>query len=258
MAVPENAKKGVIVQGAKKAPVFRTASGALVEAKQGARVGINDVSRMVDICVAFDTTGSMSDKISGLTDCMVEFIAELSKLKLDWRFSLVPFGDLTVPGDKVVGNLKFTNNRQDAQSMIMQMPRFGGGGNQGESSLEAMTAAMAKDYRRGAVKVIVLLTDDWPLQSAQLTTKSVSDGLRRKEFVCFIASNPQQGYEEMATANAGKWYPIGSSMDTSGMMGFLRGLLKDVAKVSKAVHDFGGGSVSKYILTENSRKALGG
>ena len=246
-----------VAPSTKKAPVFRTSSGALIEAKPGSRVGINDVKKLVDICVVFDTTGSMAGKIPGLSNCMVEFVAELAKMKLDWRFSVVPFGDLTVPGDKVVGNLAFVSNRQEAERMISGLPHFNGGGNTGESSLEALQAAMKKTYRPGAVKVLVLLTDDWPLQSQKLTLDSINAELRRNEFICFVASCPQQGYESLAENNAGKWYPISASMDTSGLLTFLRGLLKEVVRVSQAVHAVGGGSVRKFIAKETERKALG-
>jgi hypothetical protein len=103
-----------------------------------------------------------------------------------------------------------------------------------------------------------VLTDDYPLIGPQLTPVSIGKELRQREFVCFVASYPGQGYEPWANENAGKWYPISSSMDTSGMLAFLNGLLKDVAKVSKAIFAIGGGSVSQYILTAGERhKPLG-
>lgn len=238
--------------------MIKTASGQSTQVKPGQRVGVDDVPRIVDIVIVFDTTGSMSDKIDGLVRCLQSFVAELDRSKLDWRFSVVPFGDLTIPGDRVVGNLPFVTTCQAAGQMVETLPQFSGGGNVGESSLEAMQAAMAKSYREGAIKVLVMLTDDDPLISPQLTPVSIGKALRQREFVCFVASHPGRGYEAWANENAGKWYPIGSSMDTSDLLDFLNGLLKDVAKVSKAIFAIGGGSVSRYILTEGERhKPLG-
>lgn len=256
MSAPVIPRKGSPSPAPSGGPVFRTASGNLVQAKPGQSVILNDVKREVDVCIVFDTTGSMSNKIDGLVVCMVDFIGELARLKLDWRFSVVPFGDLTVPSDKIIGDLPFTNIAKKAQEMVQTMPRFGGGGNNGESSLEAMQAAMAKPFRKGAVRVLLLLTDEPPLQSRQLTTDTIKSALRAQEFVCFVVSVAGQGYEPFATENAGKWYPIGSSFDRSGLLAFLKGLLKDIATVSKAVHDMGGGSVKKYI-DEVKRLELG-
>ena len=258
MSLPQqrpDTQKGLTLH---KPPVFKTASGKLYTATPGQRIELDDVERLVDICIVFDTTGSMSNKIEGLVRCMVEFVGELDRLKLSWRFSVVPFGDLTIPGDRVVGDLPFVTSHHAAEQMIKSLPRFNGGGNIGESSLEAMQAAMAKPYRDGAVKVLVVLTDDYPLTSPQLAPATIGQELRRREFVCFVASEPNQGYEPWAKENAGTWYPIGSSVDISEMLAFLKGLLKEVAKVSKAIFVFGGGSVNNYILTEaERRKSLG-
>ena len=89
----------------------------------------------VDICFVFDTTGSMSDKIKGLTDSLVKFVGELGRLSLDWRITAVPFGDLTVKGDKVVDDLPFVRTPKEGQQMLRRLPRFSGGSNVGESSL---------------------------------------------------------------------------------------------------------------------------
>ena len=236
-----------------KAPVFKTASGKLVTPKPGEFVKTNDVKREVDVCFVIDTTGSMDDKIAGLLNSLTDFVADLANLKLDWRVTCVSFGDLTV-GDRVDGDLPFVTDVQSAQRLIRGVPRYWGGNNIGESSLEAVQAAMNKEYRQNAVKVLVLLTDEPPL-IGQLTPASITKKLKKSEFVCFIVSRPGV-FEAMAEENAGKWYRISSSMDTSGLLGFLRSLLRDVVKVSRAVHDLGGGSVSRY-LEETKRLELG-
>jgi hypothetical protein len=34
---------------------------------------------LTDICIVFDTTGSMRDKIDGLVNCMTDFVDQLGK-----------------------------------------------------------------------------------------------------------------------------------------------------------------------------------
>jgi hypothetical protein len=257
MTKPLKRPTGAISPTGNKAPVFRSASGQVQVATKGKPAQFQDAPKLVDICVVFDTTGSMRNKIDGLKDSMIEFIDELARLKLDWRFTVVPFGDLTVPGDRIVGDLPFCKDAQTAQRMIRSMPGFHGGGNDGESSLVAMAAAMAKPYRKGAVKVVIMLTDERPLFEKQLTPEIITSQLTRQEFVCFVASMPQQGYEPWAEQNAGKWYPISSSLSTAGILDFLRGILKDVAKVSSQVHEMGGGSVKKYLAAVERNKQIG-
>ncbi|MBW4061139.1 VWA domain-containing protein [Candidatus Saccharibacteria bacterium] len=255
MTTPDRIRPRSLVTAGRKPLIVRTASGQLATPKPGERITLDDAKRLVDVVFAFDTTGSMSSKLQGLQNCMAEFIQEIVKFLLDWQFSLVPFGDLTVPGDKIVDNLPFVNDAEAAIRMIRSAPHFSGGSNTGESSLEAMQAAMFKPYRKGAVKVIVLLTDEPPLTSRQLTTEVINLQLQQREFICFVASPSGHGYEALAHDNGGKWYPIGSSLNTADLLQFLRQLLKNVSRVSNDVHRLGWGSVARYLANPD-RKVL--
>jgi hypothetical protein len=201
----------------------------------------------VDICFVFDTTGSMSDKIDGLISCLTDFVRELARLGLDWRVTAVPFGDLTVDGDRVVGDVPFQTDHPGAVRMLLGMPRFNGGGNEGESSADAMLVALQKPYRRGAVKILVLLTDEPALQSPNASFEAVARQLQRSETLCFVASPDRSYFREWATRNGGVWYLIGQTMDTARLLELLRGMLKRVPQVAHDVHQMAGGSVARYL-----------
>lgn len=254
MSTPDQ-RPNALATTRRKPPAFRNADGELVKPKPGETVSLGGKPSQVDIVIAFDTTGSMKDKIEGLKRCMVGFVSDLASLKLDWRLSMLPFGDLTV-GDRVVGDWPFVTSEAEAVAQVQQMPPFSGGGNTGESSLEAMNAAMLKSFRTGAVKVIVLLTDEPPLEH-HLILDIIRRALRQGQFICFAVTMAGQGYEPLAEDNGGKWYQISSQMDTSGLLAFMKGLLNEIAEVSKAVHQLGGGSVPKYIA-EKRRLELEG
>jgi hypothetical protein len=81
----------------------------------------------------------------------------------------------------------------------------------------------------------------------------VGNALRAGEFICFVASPDLYGYRRWADDNGGKWYPIGKTVDTAALLGFLRSLIKDVATTAKAVHQVGAGSVRRYLELENIR-----
>jgi hypothetical protein len=201
----------------------------------------------VDICFVFDTTGSMSGKIKGLTDSLVKFVGELGRLSLDWRITAVPFGDLTVEGDKVVDDLPFVRTPKEGQQMLRRLPRFSGGSNIGESSLQAVLAGLAKPYRSDAVIVLVVLTDEPPLESGDLTADFVADQITAREVICFAAATDHPGYRRWAADNGGQWYQIKPGMNTADLLGFLSSLVIDLPQVAKAVHDLGGGSVRRYL-----------
>jgi hypothetical protein len=202
--------------------------------------------RAVDVCFVFDTTGSMSSKIAGLTDCMVEFVGELSQLRLNWRITTVPYGDLTVKGDKIVDDLPFVRSYDDAVQQLRTLPRFSGGSNFGESTLEAVVAALDKPFRPRAVPVLVVLTDEPPV-TEHLTEAEVGERLTTAEAICFVASPDLPGYRRWADDNGGQWYEIGQSMDTTRLVGYLRSLVRELPQVAQAVHEVGGGSVRRYL-----------
>lgn len=201
---------------------------------------------MVDIRFVFDTTGSMSDKIRGLVRCVGELVAELSSLDLDWRMVIVPFGDLTVPGDRIETGFPLVDTCKAAQAQLRSMPRFSGGGNSGESAIEAMLAALARPWRPRAVKVVVLITDEPALVSQRARPEMVAEELRQHDAICFVASPDLPYYRAWAADNGGRWLVIGPSMDTGHLLGLLRSLVVDVATVAGQVHLLAGGSVRRY------------
>lgn len=228
----------------------RTAGGVSVSLQPGTSVRVQ--RSLADICIVFDTTGSMSDKIDGLVSCMSAFVDHLGQLSLDWRMSVLPFGDLTIPGDRVELQWPFVQTVDQAKQQLRQMPRFAGGGNDGESSVEAVLGATGKPWRRGAVRVAVLLTDEPALGAGR--SQQVLAKLHSAEIVTFVASPAHSYYQSWAARTGGKWVLIGQSMDTNALLKLLRGLVSDVAKAAAEVHAIAGGSYKKYLeITSGNR-----
>jgi von Willebrand factor type A domain-containing protein len=229
--------------GATQLPVLELRDGQSVTLQPGKVVTV--ARPMADICIVFDTTGSMSGKIQGLIDCMSGFADDLAELSLDWRLSVLPFGDLTVPGDRIDAGLPFVASVAEARSQLREMPRFSGGGNAGESSIEALLSAIAKPWRPKAVRVVVLLTDE-PALGAERADE-VLGRLNSAEIICFVASPRHGYYRSWAAETGGHWVQISQSMDTNDILRLLRGLVKDVAKAASDVHAIAGGSYRKYL-----------
>jgi hypothetical protein len=200
----------------------------------------------VDLCFVFDTTGSMMDKIDGLVRCMALLVADLGKLDLDWRVVTVPFGDLTVTGDRVVTDQPFVADVAAASHQLRSMPRFSGGGNLGESSVEAMLAACRKPYRAGAVKILVLITDE-PALGHQQGARAVDQALTALDAVCFSVTPDLPYYRQWAANHGGDWRQVAAAVDTRSIMRLFQSLLSRVASVADSVHRLGDGSVRKYL-----------
>lgn len=202
-------------------------------------------SRQVDLCFVFDTTGSMNDKIGGLITCMGDLVRDFDQLALDWRLSVLPFGDLTVPGDRIVADRPFVTDRGAAEAELRQMVRNGGGGNDGESSIEAMEAALRKPYRSATVTILILLTDE-PALTPSGRAAQLERQLRQQEVIVFAVSPDLPYYKSWAASTGGGWFPIAAAVDTTRILEMLRQLAADLARVAHEVHSLAGGSVAAY------------
>jgi hypothetical protein len=234
---------------ASRLPVLELGDGRSVALQPGKTVSV--ARPMADICIVFDTTYSMNAKIQGLINCMAGFAEDLASLSLDWRLSVLPFGDLTVPGDRIDAGLPFVASAAAAKSQLRAMPRFAGGGNNGESSIEALFSAIAKPWRPKAVRVVVLLTDEPALGADR--AEEVLSRLNSAEIICFVASPGHGYYRAWAARTGGHWVKISQSMDTRDILRLLRGLVKDVAKAASDMHAVAGGSYRKYLELTQGR-----
>jgi hypothetical protein len=225
-------------------PVMVLPDGSSVVARSGTKGSVQH--RALDLCFVFDTTGSMSDKIDGLVECMDGLVAKLGNLALDWRVTTVPFGDLTVPGDRVIIDEPFVASVSAATQQLRSMPRFSGGGNTGESAVEAMLAACRKTYRKDAVKVLVLITDE-PALGYKQGQHSVHSSLSSLDAICFTVAPDFSYYKQWASQHGGEWRQVNVSVSTTAIMNLFTSLLTRMVEVVDSVHRLGGGSVRAYL-----------
>jgi hypothetical protein len=198
-----------------------------------------------DIVFVIDTTGSMNDKIEGLISTSVRFVDKLMEYNLDHRLGAVSFGDLTVTGDRI-DSFAFVREAQAMKQILGNLPRNYGGGNEGESSFEAIAAATALGFRSHAVKVIVLLTDEPALQH-NIRAEQAIHQLRNGEFLTFVASPPMQYFQDMAIQTGGKWYQISAQTDFLDLLQMFSELSEKLARTVDGVHSLGQGSLKKYL-----------
>jgi Mg-chelatase subunit ChlD len=201
--------------------------------------------RGIDIVFVIDTTGSMSDKIEGLLATCSRFVDELAKLALSHRIAVVAFGDLTVPGDDITV-FEFTDDVQRVKETLSAVPRYGGGGNSGESSLEALDKALALHFRPNVVKALILITDEPALQH-EVNAVDLTRRLAQKEMLTFVVSPPEHYYQEMARRTGGVWYQVSANADFTGLIEVFRKLAAKLSSVVADVYRLGNGSVAKYL-----------
>jgi len=121
------------------------------------------LKRTADIVVCFDTTGSMADDIEDMKSHAVKFAKQLAEeARVNFQLGLIEFRDLDVDGTLEVvaplspSTLEFHNR--------VQALEVGGGGDEPESSIDAVFKALEMDgYRGGDVrKYVIVVTDASP------------------------------------------------------------------------------------------------
>ncbi|MBN9119590.1 MAG: VWA domain-containing protein, partial [Planctomycetes bacterium] len=121
----------------------------------------------VDVVLVLDCTGSMRKSVDGLSRGVPVLAAELDKARLDARFGLVGFRDTTLgqPLERpLVGGARMSGDVAQFARVVRGL-RLGGGGGDGESSLDGLEAAADYPLRAGAARVLVLVTDGPPKRS---------------------------------------------------------------------------------------------
>lgn len=214
---------------------------------------ISPGNRLVDVIFVFDTTGSMSDKIHALIQTCVRFVDEPQRYRLAPSFALISFGDLTIPGDRIDLTVALTDDMERIRRGLQEIPRNGGGGNEGESSLDAIVFALQQQYRPNSIKVMILITDEPALENNYRATQ-VSKMIQQNEMLLYGLTPDITYFREMITANGGEWRKITASSSLDSLLSFFQKLANDVAIRVDDVYRLTGGDVPKYILQLKSGK----
>jgi hypothetical protein len=216
-------------------------------------IGRDSARARADLVFVIDTTGSMNDKIDGLIESCQSFVDKLAAKRIDWAASVVGFGDLTVEGDRIVAT-SFSSSADRVKSLLRGLPRYSGGGNEGESSLEALQAALDQQgYRPDAMKVFVLITDEPALQR-QLRPAAMSGRLREAGAIAFVLSPNIKYFRSMATETGGQWWNVDTGGDFSQILAIFDGIATKVASTLAAVHQLTGGNVKEYLSLPPSKR----
>jgi len=161
----------------------------------------------VDLLVCFDTTASMDDMIAGLIAQTATFVREAATRRLDLRYGLIAFGDLRVKGDRIE-TYPFTARPDEFAKWLRRMPRFSGGGNTGETSLDALlTATEHRGWGVDAVRMCILITDEPPV-GMEVDLGTVGEQLRARRIVVFCVSPDHRAYRWLAEVTGGEWWDI--------------------------------------------------
>lgn len=119
----------------------------------------------LDIVFVLDVTNSMDPQIKGIRDGIGQFGEELKKNELEARIGMVAFRDIEYDKEALkvlqfVGG-PFTTDTKAYSTEVGKL-KADGGGDEPESSLDAIVKAAEQPFRGKALKVLLLITDAPP------------------------------------------------------------------------------------------------
>jgi len=234
------------------------------DAEFGLEISCTEDTGSVDIVFVLDTTGSMGTYISSAVDHIVEFAETMATTGFDYAFGIVTYGD----------GFNFPHGytpTQDVDTFISWMTMgSSGGGDTPETALDGIMAAVDSiNWRTGALKVIILLTDACFCEEGDgcydCTSIWDADTVARRllddGFMFFAATrNPLYSssccdgayslwwYQNISDSTGGSWFDITESFasiytDIIELLGTFQVIQVDVANYSGSDLD----SIFAYI-----------
>lgn len=158
----------------------------------------------VDIVFLLDTTGSMENVIRGLQQKCIEFASVVRDKGFDCRLGLIGFGD--VDAGEPMSVFEPTGEPQRFQHAVAEVPRTRGGDDP-ESSLEAIRRALQLDVRNQATVCFVLITDESCHHEEEIP--SIAEALKTRKIVSYVVSrkNLEPLYSPLCV-NGGRMFAI--------------------------------------------------
>ncbi len=139
------------------------AAGNLAEALR-TKVQALEAKRQADIMFVLDCTGSMGGEIDAIRDAIVEFVDTIKSEGVRVRVGLIEFRDRLI--DEEHRALSFDGEIFTREPAIFRREvaklKADGGGDEPESSLDALMLALRQPFAAEGQKVIVLITDAPP------------------------------------------------------------------------------------------------
>ncbi len=187
-------------------------------------------SRPVDVVFVFDTTSSMGEEIDGAIRSSVAFAEQLAAAGRDFRLGLVAFGDEI----RAIRNTDrtMTAAAEEFTGWIRQLTA-GGGGDDPEIALDALAQATAMQFRPGAQKVLLLITDAPPHVAgdgapySSVNAAELAATLRDEGFVTYAVAVEDPAYRAVVDATGGKFYELTRRTDFTSIIDEIGG---DIAK----------------------------
>lgn len=172
----------------------------------------------VDVVFVLDCTGSMRKAVEGIEAGLARFGTELEKAQLEPWFGLVGFQDRTLGQMLQVPQFDDEPMTPDLGKLRTAVGalKVGGGGGEGDSSLDGIAKAADSPFRESVSRVILLVTDgapkkvDWRVKSMAEMVKHLKE---KKIDQLHVASLPEhrKAFEPLWEGAKGKYLALAAA-----------------------------------------------
>jgi Mg-chelatase subunit ChlD len=155
------------------APAATADSSATNETPSTSNADSKDKSKL-DLVFLCDCTGSMGSYIAAAQQSITDIITKITDSnKVDVQFAVIGYEDHCDP--QLLHQYPWTANVNVAQSYVSKL-RAGGGGDAPEAVEDALKAALDLEYRDGATKIVITVSDAPPHGLGNINGDSYPDG----------------------------------------------------------------------------------
>jgi hypothetical protein len=197
-----------------------------------------------DVLFVLDLTGSMAFAINGVKDGIRNFVEQLENQNVDARIGLIAFRDIEadrqVPFPLQFDGQTFTKDYRSFSQQVGLLQAMGGG-DEPESSLQAMVLAAKQPFREDASRVLLLITDAPPkTHPLAYPPASAHDGALELEkwkinqVHLVIRDRDQFAYKPFRDSFRGKTIDIGGVQRGNAFAAMLPKLGDEISKLTFA------------------------
>ncbi len=167
-------------------------------------------AELIDIMFVVDTTGSMDSYIKEILKTIREFLMIINEKNIECRMGIIYFGDETIGETPIFHPL--THDIEEFIIYLNNYIRFQGG-DEPESSFEAIAKAIEKLNESNRQKIILLITDA-SAHAKEITGKgdhtviSIKEKIREHNTLLYCVSPDIHYYKEFSKISGGDFFKI--------------------------------------------------
>ena len=182
--------------------------------------GVGNFQRMVDVVFLMDNSGSMSGEQMAVRQNVHNFVNQLSASGADFALGLIRFGSLTNNGAPILtNNGNVTTDPSYFLNSLWTLNTTNGGHEPGWDAIHA--AATQINYRPGALRVAVLITDENVTDDGNMGTYTRQQALQaalNNHLIVFAMINLSEAhsysdYGTIAEQTGGTYFHVTDPMD---------------------------------------------